>query len=265
MMKMKIMYAVVAALVALIISGIILIAVMLFGRSDKAPTDTQKGEETYKDPLTERYKEYIESDNDSVYLMLASRRAPIGGFVPSDIISTREITDYKLGVDAYKIERRTAMALTAMLLEAEADGIENIRITSAYRTYDYQLTLFNEYCLREMKRDPSLSREEAEEIVKKYSNPPGCSEHQTGLCVDLFVEGDTATRLEESFAYTDAGKWLASNCHRFGFVLRYPKDKYEITDIEYEPWHFRYVGRAHAEKMKALGMCLEEDLEYLEK
>lgn len=257
-MKMKTMYAAIAVLAVLIVLGTVLLAVMLLKKDGKPSVNT-----TYKNPLTEKYSEYVYSDSDETYLMIVSRDRPIGRFVPRDLIRTGDITDYKLR--DYPIEKRTAMALTAMLLEAEADGVKGIRVTSAYRSYDYQENLFDSYCVKEMNSDKSLTREEAEAIVKKYSNPPGCSEHQTGLCVDLFKEGDEASLLEESFADTDAGKWLAANCHRFGFVLRYPKGKYEITGIEYEPWHFRYVGKKHAEKMNQLGMCLEEYAEYLTK
>ena len=67
----------------------------------------------------------------------------------------------------------------------------------------------------------------------------------------------------KDFAASEAGKWLQENCYKFGFVLRFPEDKTDITGILYESWHFRYVGRYHATRMKELGMCLEEYVEYL--
>ena len=96
------------------------------------------------------------------------------------------------------------------------------------------------------------------DYVATYSAPPGTSEHQSGLCVDMHNQIDT----DSSFNGTPAALWLADNCYRFGFVLRFPEDKQEITGITFESWHFRFVGRDVATEMHELGMCLEEYLEY---
>ena len=109
----------------------------------------------------------------------------------------------------------------------------------------------------------ALTREEAEAIVATYSCRAGTSEHQTGLAVDLRVRGDDQSLLNESFADTQAGRWLAENCARFGFVLRFPKDKTSVTGIQFEPWHFRFVGYRAANEMTEKGMCLEEYSAYL--
>ena len=95
-------------------------------------------------------------------------------------------------------------------------------------------------------------------MVATYSNPPGTSEHQSGLCVDMHNQIDT----NNTFDGTPAAIWLEENCYRFGFVLRYPADKQDVTGIKYESWHFRYVGRTAATEMHELDMCLEEYLEY---
>ncbi len=85
---------------------------------------------------------------------------------------------------------------------------------------------------------------------------PGASEHQAGLSVDIVTLRHQV--LNDAFADTKAGKWLAEHAHEYGFILRYPKDKEEITGINYEPWHFRYVGKEAAEQIYELGCCLEE-------
>ena len=88
---------------------------------------------------------------------------------------------------------------------------------------------------------------------------PGTSEHQTGLCCDMHNLGGA----DVSFANKEAYTWLIENCYKFGFILRFPEDKVEITGYSFEPWHYRFVGRYHATRMHNLGMCLEEYTDYL--
>ena len=85
---------------------------------------------------------------------------------------------------------------------------------------------------------------------------PGSSEHQIGLAVDFITDG--YTQLDEGFSETAAGKWLAANSYKYGFILRYPAGKEAITSIEYEPWHFRYVGEDAAAFITENKLCLEE-------
>ena len=87
--------------------------------------------------------------------------------------------------------------------------------------------------------------------------PPGCSEHQTGLALDISCP-DENYELEESFAKTKEGCWLARHCALFGFILRYPKNKEEITGFPFEPWHIRYTGIGLASSLTLTGMTLEE-------
>ena len=88
-------------------------------------------------------------------------------------------------------------------------------------------------------------------MTAQYIAVPGTSEHSLGLAVDL-------NSLEESFEQTAQFKWLIEHCAEYGFILRYPKDKEDITGISYEPWHYRYVGEDHAAKIMEQGLCLEE-------
>lgn len=195
-------------------------------------------------------------------------------------------TDYKFEQDADAYLNSVALkALAAMFLEVEMRGIATLDQTSAYRSYSYQSNLFNNNCDKTMHwlcecghdwihknskctlcgktatETLLITREEQEASVVTYSCAPGTSEHQTGLTVDIILRG--VDSLSESFGETDAGKWLAENAHKFGFVLRFPKDKEDITGIIYEPWHFRYVGRTHATAMYEMGLCLEEYIEHL--
>lgn len=182
-------------------------------------------------------------------------------------------------------------ALSAMFLEAAANGIKGLDVQSAYRSYSRQETIFKSNCDKTYKwectRDGSvwigkssvcpecgkssskktkegLTLEEIEANVATYSCAPGTSDHQTGLAVDIVQTTlDSSYVLTQKFANTEAGKWLLENSWKFGFVLRFPPDKQDITGIIYEPWHYRFVGRTHAAKMKELNMCLEEYVEYL--
>ena len=111
-----------------------------------------------------------------------------------------------------------------------------------------------------MAADPSLTLEQAQAKVLTYSTRPGTSEHQTGLAVDM----DTLGTFTTDFEYEPEYAWLQENAWKFGFILRFPKDKLEITTIQFEPWHYRYVGRYHAQKIHDSGLCLEEYIEQMQ-
>lgn len=134
-----------------------------------------------------------------------------------------------------------------MVAAAKSQGV-TLSILSAYRSYSYQSTLYNNY----VKRDGKAAAD-------RYSARPGHSEHQTGLAFDF---GGTTTKhnFESSYADTKEGKWLAANAQKYGFILRYPKGKEHITGYMFEPWHFRYVGSGEAPKIKSTGKTLEEYL-----
>lgn len=139
-------------------------------------------------------------------------------------------------------------------------GLEQVVVISGYRTYAYQEKLFtrkmNHY--REQGFDEEAAKVQAAQIVAV----PGHSEHQLGLAVDLAVWSmkDLEDPLTTDFDKTETGKWLLKNSAHFGLILRYPKDKVDITHITYEPWHYRYVGQKAARIMYQKHLCLEEYL-----
>jgi len=122
---------------------------------------------------------------------------------------------------------------------------------SAYRTTQRQKNNFEDKIETEQKT--GKSRKEAVAAASQSILPPGCSEHEAGLAVDI-------VNTYESFEKTNEFKWLMENAQDYGYILRYPKDKASITLVKYEPWHWRYVGVEHAKKIKASGECLEEYL-----
>lgn len=150
-------------------------------------------------------------------------------------------------------DKRILEDLLAMLEAAEKDGV-NLTICSPYRDLEYQKMLFNRKIKRYMNR--GMSYMEAYQLSSQAVTVPGASEHQIGLALDIVCNDYMS--LDEGFGDTKAGKWLAANSGRFGFILRYPEGKENITGIEYEPWHFRYVGKAAAPVIMEQGITLEE-------
>ena len=128
------------------------------------------------------------------------------------------------------ITSETQSAFNKMSSAAKAEGL-NIYIVSGFRSYEYQKGLYNRYAQRDGKA-----------VADTYSARAGHSEHQSGLAMDL-------NSVSDSFAKTPEGKWLAANCYKYGFILRYPEGKTNETGYIYEPWHFRYVGTELAEKL----------------
>lgn len=142
----------------------------------------------------------------------------------------------------------------------EKEGLESLVIVSGYRPYAYQEKLYMRKVDRLMQEGMSL--EAAKNAAGRVVAVPGSSEHQLGLAVDVTIQSMSALEdpLIEDFGETLVGKWLLANSYKEGLILRYPKEKIEITGITYEPWHYRYVGKIPALVMKALDLCLEEYL-----
>ena len=199
------------------------------------------------------YEKYMNPENAGEYLILVNPSNPLGAdYVPEDLSDVADTR--KDGRNVQKMVTDAEKSLEAFLIEARAHGYGDITVTSAYRSYEYQASLFSSYIDGEMAENPALSKEEATKIVATYSAYPGTSEHQTGLCCDMHNMASAQT----SFGNTDEAKWLAANAWKFGFILRFPEDKTDITGIIYEPWHFRFVGRYHAKRIYEGGLCLEE-------
>lgn len=141
-----------------------------------------------------------------------------------------------------------ADAFHQLVDKAAEDGIE-LKMTTAYRSYDFQKLLFDSYV-----------KKEGEEAANKYSAKPGQSEHQTGLAVDV-TSPSVDYQLSDDYGETKEGKWLAGHAHEFGFILRFPKDKEDITGYQYEPWHIRFVGLTAANEIYKQETTLEEYLQ----
>lgn len=155
---------------------------------------------------------------------------------------------------ARQFDARAINSLTQMILDMKAVGIKNIWAQSTYRSPDKQKELIKE-SIQEYLED-GKTEEEARNLTLRGIEEPYSSEHNLGLAVDF-------NNVDYAFEETKAFPWLVKNAEKYGFVLRYPKDKENITKIKYEPWHWRYVGPEYAKEMNSLGLCLEEYIEYL--
>ncbi len=163
-----------------------------------------------------------------------------------------ELTELSNG---QKVDSRIYPELQAMFDAARADGLQ-LFVQEGYRTSEEQQQILDEKIAA--FENEGNSRKEAKELAKEWVAVPGTSEHELGLSVDINANTSVSSR---DSVYT----WLAENAHSYGFIKRYPSDKTEITGINNEPWHYRYVGKETAEEIKEKGVCLEEYIEELRK
>lgn len=208
----------------------------------------------------EPYLSYINPSSMSDLLILANKQNALGeDYAPTDLVGLQGIGIESKNADQ-QLRSSAAYALQAMLramATENAVATENLIVTSSYRSYTYQHWLYYNTYVQQYLNE-GYSQEEAEAKASEYSARPGESEHQTGLCFDFIIRGEN---LDESFENTAAFAWLSENAHLYGYILRYPKDKTNITGYTYEPWHYRFVGRDAAVTIYQTGLTLEEYLD----
>lgn len=165
-------------------------------------------------------------------------------YIPDDLINSSSRYKENILVNKTLLDNFRLMALDANMLGYDID------IMSGYRDYLYQEKIYDK-----------LLKEKGFAYTFRSIAKPGCSEHQTGLAIDICVYKDNKCYIEHEIEDTEEGKWLIDNAYRYGFILRYPKGKEDITGYNYEPWHLRYVGDI-ASYIYFNNLTLEE---YLEK
>ena len=213
------------------------------GSSSQKEEQGQSSQETKQQQLAEEFAK----EKEEYYLLLANAENPL----PQDwSIQTEEVQN------GYEMDKRAAPAMREMIQAAKEDGVE-LMLCSAYRSVEKQQQLFDRSQQAYMAQ--GMSEEEAYAKTATETAIPGTSEHQTGLAADIVTP--TYQMLDAGFADTPAGQWLSEHAAEYGFVLRYPQDKQEVTGIIYESWHYRFVGKTHAKLMKESGLCLEEYLQ----
>lgn len=193
-------------------------------------------------------KQYSTVSSDSLWVIVNKQHslnpktyAPANLVVPN-IPLRGNIT----GTEKY-VRADMAKALETMANDAGNQGV-HLNLQSGYRSYSFQVTLYNSYV-----------QSQGQAAADRQSARPGYSEHQTGLAADLGGTSQPSCDVEQCFDSTVEGKWLAANAYKYGFIIRYPADKEQVTGYEYEPWHVRYLGAALAGEMHSKSIeTLEE-------
>lgn len=215
--------------------------VMQFSEKAQPVSNMDTSENVNKTPITANFKlnpTLYKCDLNNPFhilvnneILLDENYAPVQLYKPNVKFAT------DADVDKNYMEYEAGKALEKLFEQAKLEGIQLIAV-SGYRSYERQVQLYN----------AAIEKDGADQI---NTAKPGSSEHQTGLAMDINM-------LEERFAQTAEGKWAEENAHKFGFIIRYPKDKVHITEITYEPWHLRYAGEELATFCYENNLTLEE-------
>ncbi len=228
----------------ILIIAIIMIIIKILKKDDTVAVSS--GNNVTTDPLV------VDINNEQTEPQIDDWRLTLANYdhlLPDDFeIELADIDEHR------QFDARAIGYLEDMMNAMKKDGITNIWVQSAYRSVARQKELYDNSINKYLKQ--GKTQEEAEKLTLEYINKPGGSDHNLGLAVDF-------NYVDNTFENLAGFKWLMENAENYGFVLRYPKDKEDITKIEYESWHWRYVGQEHAKKMNELNMCLEEYIEYI--
>lgn len=211
---------------------------------DDSPED--KVLENPKDPTaTKAPLIKVDTDPDSITVLVNREYLLPAEYVPADLVVPNVLFSYYGTYEKSYMREVAAKALEKLFEEAKEKG-HTLKAVSAYRSYQRQKQIYDRNVNAKGKKNANL-----------VSAEPGSSEHQTGLTIDVSCSR-VGCALEESFGETEEGVWLAKNCHKYGFIIRYPKGKSDITGYSYEPWHIRYVGKNLAKYIHKKELTLEE-------
>ncbi len=238
-----------------VIAALVYDAVQLIGENTKkqpvaeagSTVETEKPEEASStvspSPVTNSLNQEADGNwyvNADPLLIIANKTYKLAdGYAPADLV---EVPDPRCS-SGCEMRAVTAEAWNEMKTAASKEGI-TLTYSSSFRDEAYQASLYNSY----------VARDGSTESADRYSSRPGYSDHQTGLAIDIMSASDPAADLNaEAYENTEEGQWLLENAWKYGFVLRYPKGKEDITGYEYESWHYRYIGKEYAEAVHEAG------------
>ncbi len=194
--------------------------------------------ESGEDEIDDEYSRVI-----IVPMLINTENVMSADFMPNNLVRVGEEVK---GTASLQINATVREAYLVMQKDMEAQGVKLPMVISAYRSYARQKELY----------DAKVAQYG---VNQKVTAIPGTSEHQYSACIDLSTDGTC----QNNFGQLPTGIWIAENSYKYGFVVRYPENKKELTGINFEPWHIRYVGVEHATAMYEMDMCLEEYTEYL--
>lgn len=239
------------------VAGIVVLAVVSLGiyiavqsSSGEDPASKPQGQlegGTASDPAASGDEKDKPVQNEE-FLMLVNKTHPIAdNYKPDDLTDIKYFATDRDAAGRF-MRKEPAEQFHKLVEAAKAEGHEII-MTTAYRSYGFQKTLYDNYV-----------KKYGQEEANTFSAKPGESEHQTGLCTDV-SSPSVNYQLTTDYGQEPEGKWLAQHAHEFGFIIRFPLGKEEITGYQYEPWHIRYVGQPAANEIFEKGLTLEEYLD----
>ncbi len=224
------------------------------GSKKQSDTDTGEGEKQGAASQGEKGQGSLvlasDSEKSQWYLKLVNAENPM---TQEDVPEVKVET---VDENGYQVDARIVADLQEMFDAARAAG-RNPVICSAFRSWDYQVSLYENKIDRVMQEE-GLNEAQAQEKAGTVVAKPGTSEHQMGLALDIV--SSEYMNLDEGQMETEDQQWLIENSWKYGFILRYPLDKSDITGIIFEPWHYRYVGKKAAKEITEQGLTLEEYL-----
>ena len=201
------------------------------------PTSKQSIRQSQPNNTVQFNKKLLSISDPSSFWVIVNKQHPLVpvSYRPRDLV-VPAVPLRVPGNESMQIRKATAEALQTMFAAAHNDGV-NLMLSSGYRSYDYQMALYNGYV-----------KSQGQVAADTQSARPGYSEHQTGLALDV-EPTSRQCEVEQCFVNIAEGKWVAANGYKFGFIVRYAADKVAISGYEYEPWHIRYIGIPLATEM----------------
>jgi len=227
--------------------------------SDKTEEPKEEPAEEPDEPETPGEEPVVEnpSDQDIVIVenpeaidVLVNRKYNLPDtYVPADLVKLTDVPTVLSNPEVNQMRSVAYEALKLLFAAAKEEAGYDLYARSGYRSYNTQVSLYSSYVTNHGRA-----------AADTFSAKAGQSEHQTGLVMDITCEAMNF-QLDDTFGDTEEGKWVSENAHRFGFIVRYPKGKEDITGYMYEPWHLRYLGVELATDVYESGLTLEEYFE----
>lgn len=193
---------------------------------------------------------FVDTTPDSMTVLINKELPLPADYVPADLVVPKVPFSFSGFQEKKLMQKEAAEALEKLFAGAKEQGLSLFAV-SGYRSYDRQKAIYDENVAKR-----------GEERTNLFSAKPGYSEHQSGLAMDVSANS-IGYRLDEEFAGTPEGKFLADHAWEYGFIIRYPEGKSDITGYAYEPWHIRYVGETMAKELHDRGITMEEYYHYL--
>ena len=255
--KRKMYGAIFVLLIVVLISGVLMLGkdkTFTSGANNSMDLEDESNvvnEEEIEEILnnSEELEKLMAIKNDSLMRLVNRNNTLSSDYIPEELVLSE--IDFISYIETRYLAESTAKAAKAMFEAAEKDGITLLG-ASGYRSYEIQENLYNSRVVTE-------GQEEAD----RYTAKPGQSEHQTGLALDILSED--YQDMDDNFDSTEAYAWLKENCYKYGFILRYPQGKENITGFLYEPWHYRYIGNSEVAKdIMDRNLTFEEYIEELD-